>query len=306
MNWAALETIPWFFPTAALVFGLLVGSFLNVVIYRLPIMMQRAWDAELQQWQAERDAKDGASAEDPAPELKVFNLSKPASTCPQCQHRIRAWENIPIISYLVLRGRCSQCEARISIRYPMVEALTGVLSLAVALRFGPGWEAVATIVFTWFLIAMSGIDIDHQLLPDSLTLSLLWIGLVLSLLTQADASVLFIEPRDAIVGAVIGYGVLWLVYQAFLLATGKQGMGFGDFKLLAALGAWLGWEALPMIILLSAVAGTVWGVLMIALKKQQQGQAMPFGPWLAIAGWLTLMFGQQISNWYLTTTGLAT
>lgn len=306
MNWAALETIPWFFPTAALVFGLLVGSFLNVVIYRLPIMMQRAWDAELQQWQAERDAKDGASAEDPAPELKVFNLSKPASTCPQCQHRIRAWENIPIISYLVLRGRCSQCEARISIRYPMVEALTGVLSLAVALRFGPGWEAVAAIVFTWFLIAMSGIDIDHQLLPDSLTLSLLWIGLVLSLLTQADASVLFIEPRDAIVGAVIGYGVLWLVYQAFLLATGKQGMGFGDFKLLAALGAWLGWEALPMIILLSAVAGTVWGVLMIALKKQQQGQAMPFGPWLAIAGWLTLMFGQQISNWYLTTTGLAT
>lgn len=349
------ETWPWLFLLTALLFGLLVGSFLNVVIYRIPVMMERAWDAQFKEWQAEREATSPTSepvaavaigetgaesipngplpADDDASNLAdistepnasvpgtdadadqdnetddalpVFNLAQPASTCPHCDHKIRAIENIPVLSYVFLRGKCANCKTPISWRYPFVEALTGLLTLLVALRFGPGVEAVAGIVLTWFLIALSGIDIDHQLLPDNMTLPLLWLGLTLSLFTPANVDVLFVSPQSAIVGGLIGYLSLWSVFHAFRLITGKHGMGHGDFKLLAALGAWLGWQALPLIIVLSAVLGSVYGVLMIAFGRQTQGATMPFGPWLAVAGWLFLMFGETLNAWYFGIMGLS-
>ncbi|MEM8548865.1 MAG: A24 family peptidase [Pseudomonadota bacterium] len=333
MDTDVFAQLPWMFPLAALLFGLLVGSFLNVVIYRLPVMMQRSWDQEMLQWQAERagtelpdassdsvetavikmeatataemEALEDVTAVTPTPVMEPFNLATPASACPACGHQIRAYENIPIISYLFLRGRCSNCGTKIGIRYPLVELFTGLATLAVALHFGPGWEAMAAAIFTWFLIGLSGIDIDHQLLPDSMTLLLLWIGLALSLFDQPTATTLFIEPRAAIAGAVIGYGLLWSVYHAFLLLTGKHGMGHGDFKLLAALGAWLGWESLPLIILLSALAGTLWGVLMIVSRRQQANQTMPFGPWLAAAGWVALVAGAELTEWYFGLVGIS-
>ncbi|MEL6869360.1 MAG: A24 family peptidase [Pseudomonadota bacterium] len=300
------ETSPWLFACVAATFGLLVGSFLNVVIYRVPVMMQREWDSQFADWQREQqDAKNKQATETtPSADVAPFNLATPASTCPKCDHKIRAIENIPLLSYLFLRGRCSGCSTKISLRYPFVEFLTGAASLAVALRFGPGLEAIAGIVLTWFLIALSGIDIDHQLLPDNMTLPLLWIGLTLSLFPVPDTTVLFISPQDAIIGALAGYLVLWLVFHAFRLLTGKHGMGYGDFKLLAALGAWLGWAALPLIIILSALSGALFGIAMIVTGQQQRGATMPFGPWLAIAGWLFLMFGNTLNTWYLATLGL--
>ncbi len=340
---------PWVFYVGATLFGLLVGSFLNVVIYRLPIMMQRQWDAELLAWQshkaeiangeaAQRAANDSIYADpdetmttrvlddatlqnaahlqavaesdeaikaapaEASPE--TFNLATPRSACPNCQRPITALENIPILSWLALRGRCRGCANPISARYPLVEALTGVLTLAVALRFGIGVEAIAAIVLTWYLIALSGIDIDHQLLPDTMTLPLLWMGLLISLFDVSGATRLFIAPGDAIVGALAGYLVLWSVYQLFRLLTGKEGMGYGDFKLLAALGAWLGWQYLPLIIILSALVGSVYGITMIVLRQRSRGVPMPFGPWLAMAGWLVLMYGERINTWYFELLGL--
>jgi leader peptidase (prepilin peptidase)/N-methyltransferase len=313
---------------AALVLGLIVGSFLNVVIYRLPIMMQRQWDADVAHWQAERSAIEPTDAaalpaapgdddahvasdivSDALPDTEavdepVFNLAQPRSACPRCGRPIRALENIPVISWLGLRGRCRGCAEPISVRYPLVELLTGLLTLAVALRFGIGVEALAAMLLTWYLVALSGIDIDHQLLPDSMTLMLLWIGLFLSLFNVAGAERLFIEPADAIAGALAGYLALWLVYQAFRLVTGKEGMGYGDFKLLAALGAWLGWQLLPLIIILSALVGSVYGIAMIVLRRRQRGVPMPFGPWLAMAGWLVLMYGDRLNGWYFELMGL--
>ncbi|MEM7611907.1 MAG: A24 family peptidase [Pseudomonadota bacterium] len=328
--------------------GLLVGSFLNVVIYRLPIMMQRAWAAEHQEWLDEQsstetgapgDVDDALGAEDasaadgplastrpqirdsvtaktaaddplhsitPAEPLaeEVFNLAEPRSACPHCDRQIQAIENIPVLSYLALGGKCRGCRAPISKRYPLVEMLTGLLTLWVALRFGATPEAVAAAVLTWFLIALSGIDIDHQLLPDSMTLPLMWIGLTLSLFSVSGATTLFIAPQDAIVGALAGYLSLWSIYHLFRLVTGKHGMGYGDFKLLAALGAWLGWQSLPIIVLLSAAVGSVYGIAMVLARRHRQGAPMPFGPWLAAAGWITMMYGDQLSTWYYGVIGL--
>jgi len=265
------------------VLALLVGSFLNVVILRLPVMMDRAWRRECSQLLAtpEADAPDG----------KV-SLAFPPSTCPRCGHRIRAHENIPVLSYIALRGRCANCRGPISIRYPIVELLSAVLCVAVAWRFGAGMAMAAALVFTWSLIALAVIDLDHQLLPDSITQPLLWLGLLV------NSRGLLVPLPDALWGAVLGYLSLWLVYWCFKLLTGKDGMGHGDFKLLAALGAWLGWQALPLIILLSSAVGAVIGLLLILVRGRDRNVPMPFGPFLAAAGWLTLLWGEQLgASW---------
>ncbi|HEB77175.1 MAG TPA: prepilin peptidase, partial [Methylothermaceae bacterium] len=222
----------------------------------------------------------------------------PPSRCPHCGHHIRAWENIPILSWLWLRGRCSQCRAAISPRYPLIEGLTAVLSLAVAWRFGVSPQALWALVLTWSLIALSFIDYDHQLLPDILTLPLLWLGLLLSLFG------IFTDPRSAIMGAAAGYLLLWGIYQLFRLITGKEGMGYGDFKLLALFGAWLGWQMLPLIILLSSLVGAVFGLALILLRGRDRELPIPFGPYLAIAGWIALLWGEQLNRWYLQLSGI--
>lgn len=282
---------PLLFVGAMFLLALLVGSFLNVVIYRLPIMMERDWRAQC----------DAMIAE-PAKELPEgrFDLVMPRSRCTDCGQLITALQNIPVISYLLLGGKCSNCKASISSRYPIVELLTAILTGIVAWRFGFGWEAAMGIVLTWALLAISVIDIDHQIIPDSMSLPLVWGGLFLSLFFPlAGTEVLFIDPKAAIVGGLAGYLSLWSIYQLFRLITGKEGMGYGDFKLLAALGAWLGWEMLPLIILLSAVVGTITSVTMIVLKRQQRSAPIPFGPYLAAAGWIAMLFGEQIKTWYL-------
>jgi len=265
-----------------LLLGLLVGSFLNVVIHRLPIMMQRDWRAQAREF-----------LELPAEPAAIFNLVLPHSHCPQCDHQIRAWENIPLVSWLALRGKCSACRAPISRRYPLVELLCGLLSAYVAWHFGFSWQAGAMLVLTWGLLAMSMIDIDHQLLPDAIVLPLLWLGLIV------NGFGLFAPLSDALWGAIAGYLSLWSVYWLFKLVTGKEGMGYGDFKLLAMLGAWGGWQVLPLTILLSSVVGAVLGSLMLRLQKAESGTAIPFGPYLAIAGWIALLWGDRITSSYL-------
>ena len=272
-------------------FALLVGSFLNVVIYRLPIMMEREW--------REQATELLSTPADNLPEGR-FDLMAPRSRCPSCGTPILAMQNIPVVSFLLLRGRCGGCNAPISKRYPIIEFVTALLSAVVAWRFGWGWETVAAVGMTWALIAMSVIDIDHQIIPDSISLPLLWAGLAMSLFHPLPgASVLFLEPGAAIVGAVAGYLSLWSIYHLYRLVTGKEGMGYGDFKLLAALGAWLGWQMLPLIILLSAVVGATVGITLIALKRQDHNIPIPFGPYLAAAGWIAMLHGQQIVDAYL-------
>lgn len=256
-----------------LLLGLLVGSFLNVVVYRLPLIMERRWQQEAREIL-------GTPAEDTAAAL---TLSKPASRCPACGVPIKAWQNIPLVSWLLMRGRAACCGVGISARYPLVELLTGLMSAACAWRFGFGLELAGALVLTWSLIALAFIDLDTQLLPDDITLPLLWAGLAFALLGG------LVPLESAVIGAIAGYLALWLVFWAFKLATGKEGLGYGDFKLLAALGAWLGWAALPQIILLSSIVGAVSGITLVLLRRQQRGAAMPFGPFLAAAGWLALM-----------------
>ena len=270
------------FVLCALVLGLLVGSFLNVVIHRLPIMMQRDWRAQAREY-----------LELPAEPVSTFNLILPNSHCPQCDHEIRPWENVPLVSWLALRGKCSSCRAPISSRYPFVELLCGLLSGYVAWHFGFSWQAGAMLLLTWGLLAMSMIDVDHQLLPDSLVLPLLWLGLIVNYFG------LFAPLPDAMWGAVAGYLSLWSVYWLFKLVTGKEGMGYGDFKLLAMLGAWGGWQVLPLTILLSSVVGAVLGTIMLRMQKADSGTTIPFGPYLAIAGWVALLWGDQITAAYL-------
>jgi leader peptidase (prepilin peptidase)/N-methyltransferase len=270
------------FVLCALVLGLLVGSFLNVVIHRLPIMMQRDWRAQAREF-----------LELPAEPASTFNLVLPNSHCPQCDHEIRPWENVPLVSWLALRGKCSSCRASISSRYPLVELLCGVLSGYVAWHFSFSWQAGAMLLLTWGLLAMSMIDVDHQLLPDSLVLPLLWLGLI------ANYFGLFAPLPEAVWGAVAGYLSLWSVYWLFKLVTGKEGMGYGDFKLLAMLGAWGGWQVLPLTILLSSVVGAVLGTIMLRMKKTDIGTTIPFGPYLAIAGWVALLWGDEITSAYL-------
>ena len=273
------------------VFSLLIGSFLNVVIYRLPVMMSKAWRAEAEEILAE-------PAED-LPEGR-FDLVQPRSRCRNCGTQITALQNIPVVSYLVLGGKCAACGVRISARYPIVELLTAALSAVVAWRFGLGPEAVVGIGITWTLVAISVIDIDHQIIPDSIVLPLLWAGLIASLFSPVPgAQTLFIDPASSIVGAAIGYLSLWTVYHGFRLVTGKEGMGHGDFKLLGAFGAWLGWNMLPLIILLSAVVGAIVGIGMIALRGHDRNIPIPFGPYLAAAGWIAMLYGEQIVTSYL-------
>ncbi|HEY1726477.1 MAG TPA: A24 family peptidase [Steroidobacteraceae bacterium] len=279
-----LSASPAAFVAAAAVVGLVVGSFLNVVIYRLPIVLERQWRAD----------STTDSAHEP------FNLVVPRSRCPACQAPIRSIHNIPLLSYLWLRGRCAACRAPISARYPAVELLCAIATGVAAWRFGYGAAAACAIVVTWFLIALTFIDLDTQLLPDSLTLPLLWLGLLASLSGWgASAQGLPSTPSSAIAGAAIGYLVLWTIYHLFRVLTGKQGMGYGDFKLLAALGAWLGWQMLLPIVLVSALAGAVVGIGLILARRQQRGAPMPFGPFLAAAGWLVMLWGPQMVAGYL-------
>jgi len=264
------------------VLGLLIGSFLNVVIYRLPKMMQRESD----NYVAHESGKE-------LPHPERYNLILPRSACPHCGHQITALENIPVISYLVIGGKCTSCKAPISKRYPIIEAITGALSAFMIWHFGSGLAGLGAMVFVWFLVAMTFIDADTQLLPDDLTLPLLWGGLLLNIFST------FTSLESAVIGAAAGYLSLWAVYWLFKLATGKEGMGYGDFKLLAALGAWMGWSMLPLIILLSSAVGAIIGISMIALGKLGKGKPIPFGPYLAIAGLIALMWGKVLTNQYL-------
>jgi leader peptidase (prepilin peptidase)/N-methyltransferase len=280
-----LESTPALFYTTVVLLGLAIGSFLNVVIHRLPIILRRNWSRQCRELQ-EPDA-ESASGDQP------FNLMSPASHCPACGHQIRVLENIPLLSYIILRGRCASCHRPISPRYPVIEFTTALLSLITVMHFGDTARSVAALGFTWTIIPLCMIDYDTQLLPDALTLPLLWAGLVLSL------GGIFVGSHASIIGALSGYLSLWLVYHIFKLVTGKEGMGYGDFKLLAAIGAWVGWQALPVVILFSSVVGATTGILLIAFKGRTRSQPIPFGPFLASAGWITLLWGQDILNLYL-------
>lgn len=264
------------------IFGLLIGSFLNVVIHRLPKMMQRESD----NYVAQESGK-------PLPHVDRYNLTVPRSACPHCGHRISAFENVPVLSYLFLHGKCAECKAPISIRYPAIELITGALSAILIWHFGSGFVGLATLLFAYLLIAMTFIDLDTQLLPDDLTLPLVWSGLLINL------NGTFVPLKDAVIGAAAGYLALWSVYWLFKLTTGKEGMGYGDFKLLAALGAWLGWMMLPVIILLSSVVGALVGIALIVFAKHGRNNPIPFGPYLAAAGLIALFFGKSIVQSYL-------
>lgn len=287
-----LAASPGLFIGTWLVLGLVVGSFLNVVIYRLPVMLDRQWREQCIPVGGE------AALSTPVSASPRFNLIVPRSACPHCRVPISALQNIPLLSWLALRGRCANCGAPISPRYPLVEALTGVLTAAVAWKFGFGWPAGAAIVLTWFLVALAFIDIDHQLLPDTLTLPLLWLGLAFALWGPPPIDALPVDVRSSLIGAIAGYVSLWSVYHLFRLITGKDGMGYGDFKLFAALGAWLGWQMLLPVILVGAAAGAVVGLLMIAVRRHDRSMPIPFGPFLAAAGWLMLMFGRPLVGTY--------
>ncbi|MGI9287903.1 MAG: prepilin peptidase [Pseudomonadales bacterium] len=277
----------------ATLLGLLVGSFLNVVIYRVPVMLQRTWRMECA-YLLEDEALLKEEQKKPA-----FNLVKPDSTCPHCGHAIKPWENIPVISYLLQRGKCTSCKGHISVRYPLIEITTAIISGAVAWKFGYGLETLFGLVFSWCLISLTMIDADHQLLPDNITLPLLWLGLV------ANSFGLFTDLQSAVIGAISGYLVLWLVYWGFKLITGKEGMGYGDFKLLAAFGAWLGWQMLPLIVLLSSIVGAALGSAMLLRSKANRGTPIPFGPYLAVAGWIALIWGETIVQAYLKFSGVS-
>ena len=266
----------------AALLGLIVGSFLNVVIHRLPIMLERDWQAQCAELRAEA-----------MPTTEAYNLVVPRSACPQCGHAIAWYENIPVVSYLFLAGKCSACKAGIPVRYPLVEVLSGGMTALVAWHFGFGWQAAAAFLLVWTLLALAFIDFDTHFLPDNLTLPLLWLGLLVNLFG------LFAPLDTAVIGAISGYLVLWSVYQLFRLLTGKEGMGFGDFKLLAALGAWFGWKMLPLIIVLSSLVGAVVGVAMILLAGHDRAKPIPFGPYLAMAGLITLFWGEALLTAYL-------
>ncbi|KAA0985626.1 prepilin peptidase [Pseudomonas sp. ANT_J12] len=283
-----LTLYPLAFVIFALVLGLVIGSFLNVVVWRLPKMLEREWRVQ---------AHDvlGLPGETPLP---TYNLMLPHSQCPHCAHRIRAWENIPLLSYLLLRGRCSTCAAPISKRYPLTELACGLLSAFVAWHFGFGWPGGLMLVLSWGLLAMSLIDAEHQLLPDVLVLPLLWLGLIV------NSFELFVPLHDALWGAVAGYMALWSVFWLFKLITGKDGIGHGDFKLLAMLGAWGGWQILPLTILLSSLVGAILGVILLRLRDAKTSTPIPFGPYLAIAGWIALLWGGQITGFYWQFVGL--
>lgn len=281
-NFSEFLANPAYMAGVCLFLGLMVGSFLNVVIYRLPVMMQREWEAQCAELRGEA-----------MPTHERFNLAVPRSRCPKCSHAIGALENIPVISWLVLRGRCRGCQAPISPRYPLIEALCGLLSAYAGWRFGYTLAGLGALLFVWAMITLTFIDFDTQLLPDDITLPLLWLGLLFNLSGQ------FADLKGAVIGAMAGYLALWSVYWGFKLATGKEGMGYGDFKLLAAIGAWFGWQMLPMTILLSSVVGAVVGISMIVFARHGRNTPIPFGPYLATAGVIALFWGKPLSGMLL-------
>ena len=278
----AFRAFPALFVTAVTVLSLAIGSFLNVVIHRLPKMLERQWRDEL--------AELNGQAVAPAPR---YNLVVPRSACPACGHPIGALENVPLLSYLVLGGKCAACKVRISSRYPVVEALTGALSGYIAWRYGFSWHTLAALVFGWSMIALAFIDLDTFYLPDDITLPLVWAGLI------ANMGGLFVDLQSAVVGAIAGYLALWLVFWGYKLATGKDGMGYGDFKLLAAIGAWLGWKMLPVVILLSSLAGAIVGISLIVFARHGRNVPIPFGPYLVLGGLIALFWGNQLLQYYL-------
>ena len=290
-----LSSSPPTLAACCIILGMLIGSFLNVVVYRLPIMMQRDWKSQCCEYlEIDNLIPDGNKSSE---KFRVFNLQKPDSHCPLCNHKIKAWENIPVLSYLALRGKCSSCKTKISLRYPSVEFITGVLSGLVGVTYGATWLTLALLLLTWSLITLTLIDIDHQLLPDDITIPLIWLGLLVNTLDFGFG----VSLRDAVIGAIAGYLVLWVFYWVFKFVTGKDGMGYGDFKLLAALGAWLGWQNLLPIIILSSSAGAVFGTLMIIIKKRDLSLAIPFGPYLTCAGFIMLIWGTQLTSYYVNT-----
>jgi leader peptidase (prepilin peptidase)/N-methyltransferase len=279
---AVFQQQPWLLYSLLLLLGLVVGSFLNVVIYRLPLMMESRWRRDCcELLEIEREKDDG------------LTLANPNSHCPHCKAAIRPWQNIPVVSYLALGGKCANCGTGISPRYPLVELATGLMTMALGCYFEPSLALLGAMLLTWSLVTLTLIDIDHQLLPDDITLPLLWLGLLFNL---GDT---YASLHDAVLGAMLGYLALWSVYWVFKLLTGKEGMGYGDFKLLAALGAWLGWQALPMIILLSSLVGAVSGIALMVIKRRGRDIPIPFGPYLAAAGWIALLWGDSIMARYL-------
>ncbi len=282
------DQLDWLLPLCLLSLGLVVGSFLNVVIYRLPLMMETRWRKDCCELLEVTQEKD-------APPL---TLSTPNSHCPKCGTAIKPWHNIPVLSYLLLRGKCATCGVGISLRYPTIELITGLLTLSLAWYFALSPALLGAVLFTWSLIVLTMIDVDHKLLPDDITLPLLWLGLLFNVGST------FVSLTDAVIGAMAGYLILWSVYWLFKLITGKEGMGYGDFKLLAALGAWLGWQALPLIILLSSLVGALCGIALIFLKGRGREVPIPFGPYLAVAGWISMIWGEEITSRYLAASGL--
>ena len=278
---------PTAFNVFVVIFSLIIGSFLNVVIYRLPKMMHNAWYLECREFLAD-EVKNI-----PPTKITELTLSKPDSTCPKCQHKIRFYENIPVISWLFLKGKCGQCKNNISIRYPLVETTTALLSLVIANHYGVSFETLLLLILTWGLICLTLIDFDHMLLPDQIVMPLLWLGLLVNITGT------FVPLNDAVIGAAVGYMSLFSVFWLFKLLTGKEGMGHGDFKLFALFGAWLGWQLLPILILMASVVGALIGISLMLFKNHTREQAIPFGPYLAIAGWITLLWGDGIWSWYL-------
>jgi leader peptidase (prepilin peptidase)/N-methyltransferase len=308
---ALLGASPALWIGVVFIFSLLVGSFLNVVIHRVPVMLQREWRSQAEQILSELPAEGAQSSatlpkptQTPAPQAAPYNLVVPRSACPKCGAMITAAQNIPVVSYLLLKGKCGSCGVGISIRYPVVELLTAILSAVVAWKFGFTWYTGAALILTWTLIALSCIDIDLQILPDNMTLPLVWLGLLITLAGTAPEAGLPPDMRSSIIGAVAGYLSLWSVYHVFKLLTGKEGMGYGDFKLLAALGAWLGWQMLLPVILLSALAGSVVGIGNILIRGRDRDLPIPFGPYLAIAGWIALVWGEELVGSYMRFSGM--
>ncbi|TMP72290.1 prepilin peptidase [Pseudoalteromonas sp. S1609] len=292
----AMQANLWFYLTTIGLVSVCIGSFLNVVIYRLPVMMQKEWQTECRLLLAD-ELTSPKTEQTTSQTTDTFNLVKPNSCCPKCKAAIKPWQNIPIFSWLFLKGKCATCDNPISVRYPIVEAITAILSLVVAYTFGATEQALLYIVVTWILVALTFIDIDHMLLPDQLTLPLLWLALIASVMGYT------IAPSDAIIGAACGYLSLWSVFWLFKLITGKEGMGYGDFKLLAVFGALLGWQSLLTIILLSSVVGAVIGIALLSIQGKDKATPIPFGPYLAIAGWITMLWGTQLQNSYFNFIG---
>jgi leader peptidase (prepilin peptidase)/N-methyltransferase len=270
------------------VIGLSVGSFLNVVIYRIPVMLENEWQQQCRELTEDAEPK----------EESTFNLMLPGSQCPACKHKITFWENIPILSYVLLKGRCSECKQKISLRYPAIELATALLSIAVAWHFGASWQTVFALPLTWALIALSMIDYDHKLLPDNIVLPFLWLGILINI------NGVFTDLQSAVIGAIAGYLSLWSIFWLFKIITGKEGMGYGDFKLLALFGAWFGWQYLLQIVLLSSLVGAVLGICLVLIFGRDRSIPIPFGPYLATAGWISMLWGEEINQTYLRLAGL--